>query len=299
MKCPICGKDPGFWTKLGGSPNSAVCKSCQEQGKNRLMVLVRTISAMPSWKQQYAEGWVNQLEDALRRYELPLAEAAPARSAILNEIFKLVEREPEISGSDTSFLVGLGQKYDLARTATPEIRDTLLRISLRQTFESWQSGEAPTRQCSCPVPLRGEICHWEEPAGLLIERKKREYVGGYGSVSVPIPLLRGIRARVGAFKGVPVDRTVHEDGGRGVLHITNQRILFTGRDQSVAIPYTKVLGIALFADGFEIHTSAAKKPGIFLVPHPDLTKELLTLASSPDTGDNPTPRGRRKNPIPA
>jgi len=299
VKCPVCGKDPGFWTKFGGSSNSAVCKGCQEQGKNRLQVLVRTISATQSWKPQYAEGWIKQLEDTVRRYELPLTEAAPARSAVLNEIFKLVEREPEISDADTTFLIGLGQKYKLARSATPEIRDTLLRISFRQMIESWQRGEVPTRQCSCPVPLRGEICHWEEPSGLLIERKKREYVGGYGSVSVPVPLLHGVRARIGGFKGVPVDRTVHEDGGRGILHITNQRILFTGQEHSVATPYTKVLGIVLYADGFEIHTSAAKKPGIFLVPHPDLTKELLTLASSPETGGNSPPRSRRKKPVPA
>jgi len=72
-----------------------------------------------------------------------------------------------------------------------------------------------------------------------------------------------------------------------------------GQEHSVATPYTKVLGIVLYADGFEIHTSAAKKPGIFLVPHPDLTKELLTLASSPETGGNSPPRSRRKKPVPA
>jgi hypothetical protein len=264
---------------------------------NRLQVLTQTIGAVPSWKQQYVEGWIKQLEDTLQRYEIPLTEAAPARSAVLNEIFKLVEREAEISAIDTNFLIGLGQRYDLARSATPEIRDTLLRITFRQMIECWQRGDAPTRQCSCPVPFKNEICHWEEPSVLLIERKRREYVGAYGSVSVPVPLLHGVRARVGGFKGVPVDRTVHEDGGRGVLHITNQRILFTGQEQSVAIPYAKVLGVVLYADGFEIHAAAGKKPGIFLVPHPDLTKELLTLASSPKTDGGSTSRSRRKKPI--
>jgi len=36
-----------------------------------------------------------------------------------------------------------------------------------------------------------------------------------------------------------------------------------------------VIGIARYTNGFEVQTSAAKKLGIFLVPHPDLTKELV------------------------
>jgi hypothetical protein len=58
-------------------------------------------------------------------------------------------------------------------------------------------------------------------------------------VSVPLHIIRGARVRVGGFKGVPIDKTVHEDGGTGILHIANQRVCFTGLLQSVAIPYKK------------------------------------------------------------
>ena len=43
------------------------------------------------------------------------------------------------------------------------------------------------------------------------------------------PLVKGARIRVGGFKGHPIDKTVYEDKGTGVLHITNQRVCFLGQ----------------------------------------------------------------------
>jgi hypothetical protein len=123
-------------------------------------------------------------------------------------------------------------------------------------------------------------------------------VGGYGSVSIPVHFVRGARVRVGGFKGVPIDKTMHEDGGRGVLHITNQRVCFTGINQAVAIPFKKIVSLAGFDGGFEVHTGNEKKPGIFLVPHPELTTELLKRASSSNDDDNSKPKRRRRLPAP-
>src|ERR1017187_4142175 len=83
-------------------------------------------------------------------------------------------------------------------------------------------------------------------------------------------------------------------GGRGVLHITNQRICFTGLAQAVAIPFAKIVSLAGFSDGFEVHPTNDKKPGIFLVPHPELTVELLKRASPSKDDDDSGPK-RRKN----
>ena len=286
-----------FWARLGGGSDSGVCKECNEQGRNRLQLLVRSVGAVQAWKQQYAQGWITQCEEIIRKYQLPEGEAGPLRSALLNEIFKLVEAEEEMSETDLNFLIGLGQRYALAQSATPELRDTVLRIALRQAIQSWEHGDVPRRGCTSPVPLRGEICHWEEPAGLLIQRTKREYVGGSGGVSVPVG--HGVRVRLGAFRAVPIDKTIYESGGAGILHITNQRICLTGQQQSVAIPYKKVINLAGFKDGFEVQTSSAKKPGIFLVPHPELTVQLITLASSQQEGGEGRSPRRKKLPLPA
>lgn len=71
------------------------------------------------------------------------------------------------------------------------------------------------------------------------------------------------------------------------MHTTNQRVCFTGLNQAVTIPFNKIVSLAGFGEGFEVHTGNEKKPGIFLEPHPKLTTELLKRASSSkDDGDS-------------
>jgi hypothetical protein len=295
MKCTGCGKDLGFWEKLGN--HSQVCKACAEQGQNRLKVLATSVGCVANWNQQHAQGWLAQYDEILHKYQVPAAEATQRKNEILNAIFKLVESQEQMADIDLEYLVGLGKRYDTARSGSPELQDTILRIALRKAIQTWDSKKLLERECTTLVLTKGEVCHWEEPAGLLVQRTKREYVGGYGSVSIPLHIVRGARIRVGGFKGVPIDKTVHEDGGRGLLHITNQRVCFTGQDRAVAIPLKKIVSLAGFDGGFEVHTGDEKKPGIFLVPHPELTIELLKCASSSKDDDHSRPKRRRKVPM--
>jgi hypothetical protein len=293
MKCAVCGKDVGFWARLG--TDSRVCKACMELGQNRLKVLVTSVGWVTIWHQEQADRWLAQYDEIVHKYQVPTTEALQARNDILNGILKLVESQEEMTDADLEYLVGLGQRFAIRESGNPELQDTVLRIALRQAIQCWDCGKPLERECTALVLAKGEVCQWEEPAGLLVQRTKREYVGGYGSVSIPLHIVRGARVRVGGFKGVPIDKTVHEDGGRGVLHITNQRVCFTGLNQAVAIAFRKIVSLAGFDGGFEVHTGNEKKPGIFLVPHPELTKELLKLASSSEgDDDNSGPKHRRK-----
>lgn len=117
-------------------------------------------------------------------------------------------------------------------------------------------------------------------------------------MSVPVPLVRGARIRVGEFKGHPIDHTFLEDGGTGILHIMNQRICFTGQ-RAVAIAFKKMISVGGFDGGFIVQTSNEKKPGIFVVRHPELTTQMLTLAFHPpgEADAAPSRRGKRL-PIP-
>jgi hypothetical protein len=297
MACPVCGKEAGFLAKLGR--HSPACKACSEQAQNRLKVLANSVGWVTNWHQQHAERWLTQYEEIVRKYQVSADEAVTLRNEILNGIFKLVEAQERIEDADLEFLMGLAQRYDLARSGSVEVRDAIFRLTLREAIQSWDEGHPPGNECTALVLGKGEVCHWEEPAGLLIRRTKREYVGGYASVSIPLHIIRGARVRVGGFKGVPIDKTIHEDGGMGVLHITNQRVCFTGLQQSVAIPYKKMVSLAGFDGGCEVHTQNEKKPGIFLVPHPELTSELVKRASSVKEDDDSGPRRHKKVPSPA
>lgn len=292
MKCSVCRGEIGLWAKLTSHSATGVCKKCHQQGSRQLQVLVRSVSAAQSFKAQFADRWAGQFEEIVQKYQTPESEANPLRLALLNNMFKLVEAGDEMPEGDLKFLLDLSQKYRIGQSATPELRDTVFRVGMKEVIQSWERGEVPRKECNGLVLQRGEVCHWEEGAGLRVQRTKREYVGAYSSVSVPVPLVRGMRFRVGGFKGHPIDHTVWEDGGTGLLHITNQRVCFTGQ-HSIAIPYKKMISVGGFEGGFTVQTSNEKKPGIFVVRHPELTTQMLTLAANAPEEDSP-PRKRGK-----
>jgi hypothetical protein len=291
--CAVCGDQLGLWTKLTHS-DALVCKKCHEQGRNQLQVLVNSANATQTFKKEFAERWLNQFGDTVRKYKIPEDEARPLRQGLLNGIFRQVEAQNDMIETDLKFLADIGQTYALGQTASPELRDTIFRVGMREIIQSWERGEPPTRQCGGLILQKGEVCHWEEGAGLRVQKTKHEYVGGYSSVSVPI--VRGVRFKVGGFRGHPVDHTILEDGGTGVLHITNQRVCFTGQLKSVAIPYKKMISVGGFEGGFIVQTSNEKKPGIFVVRHPEFTTQFLTLASNPADVEKAPPKRKQKLP---
>jgi hypothetical protein len=299
MNCSVCGNSLGLWAKLTAHGGAPVCKACREDGDNRIQVLLRAVRGSESFKLQIAEGWIRQFDDVQHKFGIPGPEIGPLKLSFFDSIFRLVESEDVMAEADLRFLLAVSQKYGLSQSTSPELRDTIIRIGMKEIIQSWERGEVPRKDCTGLVLQKSEVCHWEEGAGLRVQRNQREYVGGYSSVSVPVPLVRGVRFRVGGFKGHPIDHTVLEDGGTGVLHITNQRVCFTGQQRSVAIPFKKMISVSGFENGFIVQTSNEKKPGIFVVRHPELTAHLLNLAAaSPDEEIQPS-KGRKKLAPPA
>src|ERR1700678_3449681 len=227
MKCLVCGHEIGFWAKLATHSDSQVCKGCREQAKNQMQILLQSVSAERTFKLQYAQGWVARFDETARKYKMADAEAVPLRMSMLNELFMLVERGDSLAETDLTFLADLTRRYAIGQSTTSELQDTIFRVGMREIIQSWDQGEIPQKECSGLLLQKGEICHWEEGAALRIQRTKREYVGAFSSVSVPVPLIRGARFRVGGFKGHPIDSTLSENGGAGGLHVTIERTGFT------------------------------------------------------------------------
>jgi hypothetical protein len=289
MHCVTCGNEIGLWTKLTHTKQE-VCRACHEQGTKQLQVLVQSVAATSKLNVQYAERWTGQFEEAVQKYRLPNIEVSDLRVSFLNNMFKVIEAQDVMSDAELQFLANLTRKYDMRQCATPELRDTILRVGMRELLQSWERGNPPNQICNGLVLQKAEICHWEEAAQLRIRKTQREYVGRSSSVS--IPLGHGIRYRVGGFKGHPIDHTVHEEAGGGVLHITNQRVCFNGL-HTIAIPYKKMVSVNGFEGGFIVQTSNEKRPGIFIVHHPELTTQILMMASKQSEEEiKPPKRGK-------
>ena len=294
MTCAVCGKDLGLWAKLSGDSGTGVCKVCHQQGRNRLEALAKAAGASQVWDQQFARGWLNQFEEIVRKFHIPNEETWPLRFTLLGNIFKLIESPDEIAEADFPFVAELARQYSFTAGSPDQIKDAICRIGMRETIQHWEHGEPPAANCKGPVLQKNETCYWEEGAGLRIQKTKRHYEGGYASVSFTV--VKGVRLRTGGFKGYPVDETALESGGTGVLHVTNQRVCFVGLQYSIAIPYKKMISVQGFETGFTIQTTNEKKPGIFIVRHPELTVQLVNLASRGTNEDEP-PKKRRQEVI--
>lgn len=81
--------------------------------------------------------------------------------------------------------------------------------------------------------LTGEEFYYECPSTAWAEHAYTQYVGGMSGISFPI--FKGIRGRVGGYRGRSIRQRVNEPDDRGTLLIGNRRVLFVGRNRLISL----------------------------------------------------------------
>jgi hypothetical protein len=111
------------------------------------------------------------------------------------------------------------------------------------------------------------------------ERDVRQFRGGSSGVSVPVGF--GIRYRVGAFRGQSVvvgTELVVQDSG--VLYVTSQRALFTGRAKTLEFRHDRLVGFEQYTDGLRLNVSNRQTASLLLMNHPSIAAALIQAAAS-------------------
>ena len=106
-------------------------------------------------------------------------------------------------------------------------------------FEGAAKGDEPDDRSL--IQKKGELVLWNG-TGIYHEagRTASRYVGGSSGFSIPV--VAGIRFRVGSFKGQVVPgEEMHLDKDQGLVKITNQRLIFTGPISTAEWSYAKLL----------------------------------------------------------
>lgn len=136
--------------------------------------------------------------------------------------------------------------------------DSLARIGQAIVLNDLQQGILPKQQLTVPVMLgRGECALWVfDNVTMYQEKITREYVGGSRGMSYRI--CKGLTYRTGSFKGHPVERSHMDMVGVGSLVVTNKNFFFHCPTASVRIPYSKLVGVTPYSDGFEVHKEEVK-----------------------------------------
>jgi hypothetical protein len=115
----------------------------------------------------------------------------------------------------------------------------------------------------------------------------REWVGGSHGYNVRI--MKGFWYRVGSSRGHSVSTTSIDYKGYGNLVITTRGFSFLSTSESVRLPFSKIIGIETYRDGFKLLTDYAKNPIHMFghLPTEDVAfiRDAMDLATRSPRGD--------------
>lgn len=274
MNCLVCNRQFGIWARLKGDASRQVCRRCRREGVRQLQLIIASIDYSPDFFDNLARFGMTAA-----KYHVPAADLARLRLDLLLESYRNLETQESVPAGTIELLNRKRHDWLAASATTREMIGPVAELERHSVIESWRTRISVPSSPTCQLfPVKGEICHWEEPARLFEQRTQRKYIGQSSGISVR--LAKGVYYRVGAFQGTPIDSTYLADLGPGVLHLTNERICFTNPQRSVAIPYKRIINIGGFHDGIAIH-AGPKNPTILRIPFPELTTNLIKLAAMP------------------
>lgn len=155
-----------------------------------------------------------------------------------------------------------------------ELRDVLFRLIIAQAND----GRLPVAPRSDILLKKNEVLHFQIPASLMKQVAVREYQGGYSGFSFRI--VKGVRYHVGGTRGRSVV-VGHEMKvvGTGILYLTSQRSVFVGAQQTIELPYSKLVTLNVFTDGVQFHQSNRKSAPLFQLENGDVVAAVVNTAA--------------------
>lgn len=184
---------------------------------------------------------------------------ARARAIYIEEAMQLVETRVHAALSDNMF--SPDEASDLDRLA----RDLRIDLSfapgtrevLAQAARTWELLNKPLPVVPSPLGLQaGEVCHAWVTAEAFEERQRTRAVS-FAGPTVSIPIMKGVRYRMGRYD---VGRETYEymhSFGVGTLVVTNKRLIFAG-DRSLTARLANVLDVEGYRDGVKVVRTTGK-----------------------------------------
>lgn len=214
---------------------------------------------------------------AIRRLEtalgLPADETAALRAPLLEDYFKFLIGGP---GSTVTPLVSRAIRtqaaafgFDLAARG-----DLAKQLALGEQRWEAEHGVLPVVETDL-ILGRGEVCHWHARAELM--QMKRVTVGvTYGGPVATIRIFKGLSWRMASYRGTreTSDDIVSLD--KGVVFITNRRVLFNGPLKNLAIKLERVMDVNGFKNAFQVEQPTGISPYFVIESDPVVPYRMLT-----------------------
>jgi hypothetical protein len=96
----------------------------------------------------------------------------------------------------------------------------------------------------------GEQFYVQVPATYYEEKSVRQWTSG--STGVSIPIMRGVRMRVGNTRGHSTTSQVLQQDDQGTLLIGDHRVVFVGNRRNISIPLAAIATVEAFTNGLHV-----------------------------------------------
>jgi len=180
-------------------------------------------------------------------YNLSDREVKQIHIAQFEEVFANTPPETFIFGQGLAKIEGVRKSLGLSDEEVADVTAEIGRIKRRSEISK---GSLP--EVTSPISLKeGEVCHFASEAELLegdlpeSEGIRFEFVR------------RAVYYRDGELLPIPSKGLVARD--RGKLVLTNQRIVFTGRDEPFQYEYGRLKGVVVFYNALAVYPDAPER----------------------------------------
>lgn len=152
---------------------------------------------------------------------------------------------------------------------TPTVQSILPAAAVQEIMH----GRLPILNSNKIFLKAGETCHYIDKAIYEKRTVRKRYVRRNNGYSAP-GLFKGTRINFGGGTTDQVDNVTYQTL-RGILYITNRRIIFQGEQEGFTLKVDDLVAITPYSNCVEIQTSKAQYR--IFVPNGNVTQAVLQL----------------------
>lgn len=256
-KCKYCGQDAGLFRS-----KHEACEQRHESGVARLHAIIGDCFS------NREDFYLHQAE--IKKLCLDSFISTDEERAIYCQSFDraidqylddgIIDKAEERSVARFMQFTGLPQQE-------LNVNQSLEKVVQSKVLQQLLNGQVPSPQItisgSFPFMLsKTEHMLWLfRGVTLNIQKVRRETVGRSRGVSVRI--CRGVYYRTGGFRGTPVETTYMQRVGTGSVCLTDKHLYFHSPEQSLKIPFSKILSLDPYSNGLGLQKEGAREKPMF------------------------------------
>jgi hypothetical protein len=167
----------------------------------------------------------------------------------------------------------MGFLADLFGLSKPPALPTVTTIMPQAAVNEIMAGRLPQLNTKTIFLKSGEICHYIDKGILLKEKVQKRYARKGGGYSIP-GFFKGTRIHLNKGQ-TDVQENVITEQFRGILYITNKRIIFQATANAFEKPHSGLTAAAPFSNAIELQYGS--KSFSILVSDGNVAKAVLDL----------------------